>query len=126
MPGLLLHVAASPGATWLAVFSRGSLNCLPRAGEMGAKEGGSMAGTVTIMQAAFHSVSLPHTQACTHAADFSYWTYPCSLNGSSLSTPMGSGVRSSVPSSVKPAVSSMTYFSHSAAALEQCLGRILV
>lgn len=90
------------------------------------REGRSMAGTVTIMQAVLHSVSLPHTHACTHAADFSYGLNPCSLTGSSLSTPMGSGVRSSVPSSVKPAVSSVTYFSHSAATLEQCLAPILV
>lgn len=33
---------------------------------------------------------------------------------------MGSEVTSSIPSSVKPALSSLTYFSHSAV-LEQCL-----
>lgn len=44
MPGLHLHVAASPAATWLALFSRGSLSCFPRAGEMGAKEGGTEQG----------------------------------------------------------------------------------
>lgn len=45
---------------------------------------------------------------------------PWSLAGCSLSTPMGSEVTSSIPSSVKPAFSSLTYFSHSAV-LEQCL-----
>ena len=45
---------------------------------------------------------------------------PRSLAGCSFSTPIGSEVTSSIPSSVKPAFSSLTYFSHSAV-LEQCL-----
>lgn len=36
-----------------------------------------------------------------------------------FATPMGPEVTSSIPSSVKPAFSSLTYFSHSAV-LEQC------
>lgn len=123
MPGLHLHVAASPAATWLALFSRGSLSCFPRAGEMGAKEGGTEHGR----DSDHHAGSTSQCESATYARSrLRLRTYPCSLTGSSLSTPMGSGVRSSVPSSVKPAVSSVTYFSHSAATLEQCLAPILV
>ena len=45
---------------------------------------------------------------------------PRSLAGCSLSTPIGSELISSIPSSVKPAFSSQTYFPNSAV-LEQCL-----
>lgn len=68
---------------------------------------------VTVMQAAFHSVCLPLPGQQTSVP-------PWSLAGCSLSTPMSSEVTSSIPSSVKPAFSSLTYFPHSAV-LEQCL-----
>lgn len=68
---------------------------------------------MSITQAAFHSVCLPLPRQQTSVI-------PRSLAGCSLSTPMGSEVTSSIPSSVKPAFSSLTYFSHSAV-LEQCL-----
>lgn len=71
-----------------------------------------------MVQAAIHSVSLPGSQQQTAAT-------PGPLNGCLLSTPMSSGVISSIPSSVRPAVSSVTYFPHSVV-LEQCLARILV
>lgn len=62
---------------------------------------------MTITQVAFHSVCLPLPWQQTSVT-------PWSLAGCSLSTPMSSEVTSSIPSSVKPAFSSLTYFSHSA------------
>lgn len=73
---------------------------------------------LTILQAASHSMCLPLPRQQTSVT-------PWSLAGCSLSTPMGSEVISSIPSSVKPAFSSLTYFSHSAV-LEQCLALFLV
>lgn len=67
----------------------------------------------TPVQVASHSVCLPLPGPQASVP-------PCSLAGCSLSTPIGSEVTSSSPSSVKPAFSSLTYFSHSAV-LEQCL-----
>lgn len=67
----------------------------------------------TPVQATSHTVCLPP------AGQWASVTLR-SLAGCSLSTPIGSEVTSSIPSSVKPAFSSLTYFSHSAV-LEQCL-----
>lgn len=109
------------------ILSRESLSCscclewslgvVSQGMRWGEGEDGSSAmtrkGAVTVMQAAFHSVCLPLPGQQTSVP-------PWSLAGCSLSTPMGSEVTSSIPSSVKPAFSSLTYFPHSAV-LEQCL-----
>lgn len=62
---------------------------------------------MTIAQGAVHSVCLPPPWQPTAVT-------PRALAVCSLSTPMSSEVTSSIPSSVKPAFSSLTYFSHSA------------
>lgn len=63
---------------------------------------------LTLHRGSGHQAGPCHSMCCPHPGG-RLWLFP-SCAGCSLSTPMGSEVTSSIPSSVKPAFSSLTYF----------------